>query len=107
MKRPEIKRLQNDAAFQMMLADHVEDTARELRRRRGKVRLRWFDLRLNIESEGSLRCEIEYFIQCVKENRQPTTVTLEDGAEAVRMVEAEVESIRTGWPVSPTAASKS
>ena len=48
--------------------------------------------------------EIEYFIQCVKENRPPTTVTLEDGAEAVRIVEAEVESIRTGWPVSPTGA---
>jgi len=51
--------------------------------------------------------EIEYFIQCVKENRPPTTVTLEDGAEAVRMVEAEVESIRTGWPVSPTSANRS
>ena len=48
--------------------------------------------------------EIEYFIKCVKENRPPTTVTLEDGAEAVRIVEAEVESIRTGWPVSPTGA---
>lgn len=44
--------------------------------------------------------EIAYFIDCVAKNRQPQTVTLRDGAEAVRLVEAEVESVRSGAAVS-------
>lgn len=45
--------------------------------------------------------EIAYFIECVKERRQPAVVTLTDGAQAVRLIEAELESIRIGWPVAP------
>ncbi len=40
--------------------------------------------------------EIEYFLGCIAAQRRPETVTLREGAEAVRIVEAEVESIRTG-----------
>ncbi len=44
--------------------------------------------------------EIEYFIDCVKNGRAPETVTLATAAESVRIVEAEVESLRTGKTVS-------
>ncbi|MEM1354148.1 MAG: Gfo/Idh/MocA family oxidoreductase [Planctomycetota bacterium] len=44
--------------------------------------------------------EIGYFIECVKSGRQPETVTMLDAANAVRIVEAEVESVNTGRPVS-------
>src|SRR4051812_12240499 len=43
--------------------------------------------------------EIAYFLDCVAEKRQPTTVTLAQAADAVRIVEAEVESVRTGRAV--------
>ncbi|HEX2971567.1 MAG TPA: Gfo/Idh/MocA family oxidoreductase [Tepidisphaeraceae bacterium] len=51
--------------------------------------------------------EIAYFLQCVREKRQPTTVTLTDAANAVRIVECEVESIATGrvQPFAPLGAS--
>lgn len=44
--------------------------------------------------------EIAYFLDCVKNNRKPTTVTMRDAAEAVRLVEAEVQSVRSGGAVS-------
>jgi predicted dehydrogenase len=43
--------------------------------------------------------EIAYFLDCVAEKRQPTTVTLAQAADAVRIVEAEVESVRAGRAV--------
>ena len=57
---------------------------------------------IEIEPGMGYEGEIAYFVQCVREKRQPTTVTLQDGAEAVRLVESELESIRLGWPVAPT-----
>jgi predicted dehydrogenase len=44
--------------------------------------------------------EIAYFLDCVAAGRQPTTVTLAQAADAVRIVEAECESVRTGRAVS-------
>jgi predicted dehydrogenase len=44
--------------------------------------------------------EIAYFLDCVAAGRQPTTVTLAQAADAVRIVEAERESVRTGRAVS-------
>ena len=44
--------------------------------------------------------EIAYFIDCVREKRQPKRVTMRDAAEAVRLIEAEVQSVREGRPVS-------
>lgn len=44
--------------------------------------------------------EIEYFLKCVAEKRRPETVTLRDAAEAVRAVEAEVASVKTGQDVT-------
>src|SRR5256885_6925995 len=45
------------------------------------------------------RLEIEYFLACIATKRQPQTVTLRDAAEAVRIVEAEVESVKSGSQV--------
>lgn len=40
--------------------------------------------------------EIAYFIQCVKTGKQPETVTLAQGADALRIIEAEVASVKAG-----------
>lgn len=44
--------------------------------------------------------EIAYFLDCVRNNRQPETVTMQDAANAVRLIEAEVQSVRSGTPVT-------
>jgi predicted dehydrogenase len=43
--------------------------------------------------------EIAYFLDCVRNNRQPEIVTMQDAANAVKLIEAEVQSVRTGGPV--------
>lgn len=44
--------------------------------------------------------EIAYFIQCVKTGKRPETVTLDQAAETVRVIEAEVASVKTGRSVA-------
>jgi len=44
--------------------------------------------------------EIAYFLDCVRNNKQPTVVTMQDAANAVRLIESEVQSVRRGTPVS-------
>ncbi|MBX2852704.1 MAG: Gfo/Idh/MocA family oxidoreductase [Phycisphaeraceae bacterium] len=44
--------------------------------------------------------EIAYFLDCVRNNSQPQIVTMQDAANAVRLIEAEVQSVRSGAPVS-------
>jgi predicted dehydrogenase len=44
--------------------------------------------------------ELRYFIDCVRNNERPSTVTAEDGVASVRLIEAEVESVRTKKPVT-------
>jgi predicted dehydrogenase len=43
--------------------------------------------------------EIAYLIDCIREGRKPDRVTLGDAAAAVRIIEAESESVKTGAPV--------
>ena len=43
--------------------------------------------------------EIAYFLECVRNGVKPTTVTPEDAANSVKIVEAEVKSVRSGRPV--------
>lgn len=43
--------------------------------------------------------EIAYFLDCIKNNRRPDTVTLDQAAESVRIVEAENRSIAEGQVV--------
>ena len=52
-----------------------------------------------VETVMGYEIEIAYFVECVKEGRSPGIVTLRDGAAAVRIIEAEVESVRSGQPV--------
>lgn len=54
---------------------------------------------VKLDAVMGYRLEIEYFLACIASNRPPQTVTLRDAAEAVRLVEAEVESVRSGREV--------
>jgi predicted dehydrogenase len=47
-------------------------------------------------TEVGYEAEINYFLSCISEGKQPYTVTLRDAAEAVRIVEAEVKSVLSG-----------
>jgi predicted dehydrogenase len=40
--------------------------------------------------------ELRYFVDCVKKHQPPTIVTAEDGVRSLRIVEAEVNSVRSG-----------
>jgi predicted dehydrogenase len=53
-----------------------------------------------LETQQGYQREIEYFLTCISENRRPETVTLRDAAEAVRLVEAEEQSVITGQVIS-------
>lgn len=44
--------------------------------------------------------ELAYFIDCVKQGRKPQHVTMQDAANAIRLIEAEIESIKTGRSVT-------
>ena len=55
---------------------------------------------VELEDAMGYEKEIAYFLDCVKNNRQPEIVTMRDAAEAVRLIEAEVQSVRSGTPVS-------
>ena len=44
--------------------------------------------------------EIDYFLNCIATGTRPSTVTLTSAAESVRIVEAELESVRTGRRVT-------
>ena len=51
---------------------------------------------VTLDKKNGYQGEIEYFLHCISTKHRPQTVTLRDAAEAVRLVEAEVESIKTG-----------
>jgi len=55
---------------------------------------------VELNPEMGYALEIGYFMECIKEGRRPSLVTLRDGAEAIRIVEAEVQSARSGKPVA-------
>jgi predicted dehydrogenase len=40
--------------------------------------------------------EIGYFLDCITKGERPTTVTLEDAANAIKLIEAEAKSVQTG-----------
>jgi predicted dehydrogenase len=43
--------------------------------------------------------ELRYFLDCVSEGKKPTIVTADDGVRSIKIVEAEVASVRSGQPV--------
>ena len=40
--------------------------------------------------------ELQYFVNCIEKNEKPKIVTLADGRNTVKIVEAEVESVQSG-----------
>jgi len=44
--------------------------------------------------------EIDYMLDCIQNGRKPTTVTIEDAWNTIRIIEAEVESVKTGRTVT-------
>lgn len=44
--------------------------------------------------------EVAYFLDCIERGERPTIVTIYDGAEAVRLIEAERHSVESGRPVA-------
>lgn len=45
---------------------------------------------------GALRSAFDYLMRCMEEQTQPTISTIQDGYEAVRLVEAALQSVKTG-----------
>ena len=54
---------------------------------------------VELETGMGYQHEIAYFLDCLSKNRQPDTITLEQAAESVRIVEAEKRSIAEGAAV--------
>jgi predicted dehydrogenase len=54
----------------------------------------------NITSLGGYFNELRYFIDCLEAAKKPEIATLAQAAESLRVVMAEVESAKTGKPVS-------
>jgi len=52
-----------------------------------------------VGTDNAYRDELAYFVDCVATGTPPSRVTAQDAADAVALVEAEVESARTGRPV--------
>ena len=52
-----------------------------------------------IASGDGFEREIDYFLGCIRKNKKPETVTPEDARDAVKVVMAEIESVRKGKPV--------
>jgi predicted dehydrogenase len=55
---------------------------------------------VELESGMGYDHEIAYFLDCIRNNRQPEVVTMRDAANAVKLIEAEVQSVKTGTPIS-------
>ncbi|HWL10788.1 MAG TPA: Gfo/Idh/MocA family oxidoreductase, partial [Planctomicrobium sp.] len=51
---------------------------------------------IEIESGMGYEREIDYFLNCIHENRPSQRVTLEEAADSVRLIEAEIRSLQTG-----------
>ena len=43
--------------------------------------------------------EIAYFLDCIARGERPSVVTLQDAADAIKLIEAEAKSVATGKPV--------
>ena len=45
---------------------------------------------------GALRAALEYLVRCLRSDARPQISTIEDGCEAIRLIEAALQSARTG-----------
>jgi predicted dehydrogenase len=55
---------------------------------------------VELEPGMGYQYEIAYFLDCIRQNRRPSTVTIRDAAQSVAIVEAEVRSLRSGAPAT-------
>jgi predicted dehydrogenase len=55
---------------------------------------------IDLEPGMGYEYEIAYFLDCIKNNRRPTTVTIAQAAQSVAIVTAEVKSLRSGAPAT-------
>jgi predicted dehydrogenase len=55
---------------------------------------------LEVDPAMGYQYEIAYFVDCIREGNPPRTVVLEDAANCLRIIEAEVKSAGTGKPVA-------
>ena len=54
---------------------------------------------IDLEKSMGYDKEIDYFLDCITRGERPKTVTLEDAANAIKLVEAEAKSVATNKPV--------
>jgi len=79
----------------MVYSDDGEPTSPDLPDPLGDIQVG-----LNISSAGAYYLEDVYFIDCIQAGRRPEIVTPDSARETVRVVRAEIESARTGSPVT-------
>jgi predicted dehydrogenase len=75
------------AVFDLLAPDHL------VVYRNGEKQAVELDKRLGYE------LEIAYFLDCIAGGERPTVVTLQDAADAVKLIDAEEKSVKTGKPV--------
>jgi predicted dehydrogenase len=52
-----------------------------------------------VDGRMGYEIEIAYFLDCIARGERPSTVTMQDAANAVKLIEAEAKSVATGKPV--------
>lgn len=55
--------------------------------------------KIDLDSKMGYDFEIEYFMKCIENNEAPTIVTMQDGLNTVKIVEAEIASVQSGRTV--------
>jgi predicted dehydrogenase len=54
---------------------------------------------VELDARMGYEIEIAYFLDCIAKGQQPSVVTLQDAADAIKLIEAEAKSATTGKPV--------
>lgn len=57
-------------------------------------------MELKVDATDGYQREIDYFLKCIKNDKKPEIVTPRDASDAVKVVMAEIESVRRGKAVS-------
>jgi predicted dehydrogenase len=52
-----------------------------------------------LDARMGYELEIGYFLDCIAKGEKPSVVTIQDAADAVKLIEAEEKSVKTGKPV--------
>jgi predicted dehydrogenase len=54
---------------------------------------------VELDARMGYELEIAYFLDCIARGEKPSVVTIQDAADAVKLIEAEEKSVKTGKPV--------